>query len=176
MPIPQYQFNLGNPNVGDPLLNTYNINEEAYASQIDNQIEQLKSLRQQFNKGQQHPQNLNQNVVQKQNTIWEEIDKEILSLDDNQKQILAADNTYIAIEQELQMMIQAELINSVKYKVGNTPRGKELLDNQLKTIKDKKAKIIEESNKEIELFKKFQIAVQANPQLTYPEFIKSIKQ
>ena len=33
---------------------------------------------------------------------------------------------------------------------------------------------IEEANKEAELFKKFQIATQANPNLTYAEFIKTI--
>lgn len=75
---------------------------------------------------------------------------------------------------ELQFLIQQELINSVKGKVANSPRGKELLDMQLKNIKDKKAKIVEEANKEAELFKKFQIATQANPNLTYAEFIKSI--
>lgn len=41
-------------------------------------------------------------------------------------------------------------------------------------IKDKKAKIVEEANKEAELFKKFQIATQANPNLTYAEFIKNV--
>lgn len=45
---------------------------------------------------------------------------------------------------------------------------------QLKNIKDKKAKIVEEANKEAELFKKFQIATQANPNLTYTEFIKNV--
>lgn len=55
-----------------------------------------------------------------------------------------------------------------------TPRGKELLDKQLKNIREKKNKIIEEANKETELFKKFQIATQANPNLTYAEFIKTI--
>lgn len=40
--------------------------------------------------------------------------------------------------------------------------------------KDKKAKIVEEANKEAELFKKFQIATQANPNLTYAEFIKNV--
>lgn len=81
---------------------------------------------------------------------------------------------YTGIEQELQFLIQQELINSVKGKVANSPRGKELLDMQLKNIKDKKAKIVEEANKEAELFKKFQIATQANPNLTYAEFIKSV--
>ena len=33
---------------------------------------------------------------------------------------------------------------------------------------------IEEANRELELFKKFQIAAQANPKLTYVEFCKTI--
>lgn len=71
-------------------------------------------------------------------------------------------------------MIQQELINSVKGKVANTPRGKELLDKQLKNIREKKNKIIEEANKETELFKKFQIATQANPNLTEEQLDEKI--
>lgn len=37
------------------------------------------------------------------------------------------------------------------------------------------AAIIEEANKELELFKKFQIAAQANPKLTYVDFCNNIK-
>ena len=48
-----------------------------------------------------------------------------------------------------------------------------LLENQLKHIRDKKKQIVDASNKEMELFKKFQIAVQVNPNLTYAEFIKN---
>lgn len=113
-------------------------------------------------------------ATQPQVNVWEEIDKEIASLTNDQKQILAQDQTYAGIEQELQFLIQQELINSVKGKVANSARGKELLDMQLKNIKDKKAKIVEEANKEAELFKKFQIATQANPNLTYAEFIKNV--
>ena len=69
---------------------------------------------------------------------------------------------------------QEELINSVKDKVANSPRGKELLEKQLNNIRTKKDSIIEEANRELELFKKFQIAAQANPKLTYVEFCKTI--
>ena len=37
-----------------------------------------------------------------------------------------------------------------------------------------KDKIIAESNRELETFKKFQIAAQANPNLTYKEFCENI--
>lgn len=42
-------------------------------------------------------------------------------------------------------------------------------------IRAKKDSIIEEANKELELFKKFQIAAQANPKLTYVDFCNNIK-
>ena len=79
------------------------------------------------------------------------------------------------IEQELQkLMIQEELINSVKDKVAASPRGKELLEKQLNNIKVKKEEIIKEANKNIEVFKRFQEAARLNPNLTYAEFVKSL--
>jgi hypothetical protein len=85
------------------------------------------------------------------------------------------DDVYNNVSAELQMLIQQELINSVRDKVANSPRGKELLEKQLNNIRAKKDSIIEEANKELELFKKFQIAVQANPKLTYIDFCNNIK-
>lgn len=41
-------------------------------------------------------------------------------------------------------------------------------------ILHRKNAIIAESNKKLELFKKFQIAASANPNLTYKEFCESI--
>ena len=52
--------------------------------------------------------------------------------------------------------------------------GNELLTQQLNLIKTNKDKIIAESNRELETFKKFQIAAQANPNLTYKEFCENI--
>lgn len=160
---PQYQFNLGQ---ADPLLGGRVNPNEDYFTAVNQEIERLNKIRTQL-----IPPAV---AAQPQVNVWEEIDKEIASLTNDQKQILAQDQTYAGIEQELQFLIQQELINSVKGKVANSPRGKELLDMQLKNIKDKKAKIVEEANKEAELFKKFQIATQANPNLTYAEFIKNV--
>lgn len=107
--------------------------------------------------------------------LWYEIDKEVCSLNNDQQAILAKDDVYNNVSAELQMLIQQELINSVRDKVANSPRGKELLEKQLNNIRAKKDSIIEEANKELELFKKFQIAAQANPKLTYVDFCNNIK-
>lgn len=108
--------------------------------------------------------------------LWEQIDKEIDSLTDEQKVLLSKDEDYIKYDTELQKLVQNALVDSVKNKVANSKEGKTILEKQLLNIKDKKSVIIKESNKEIELFKRFQTAVQINPNLTYNEFINSIKQ
>lgn len=164
MHTPQYQFNLGNP---DPILAGNNYSVPDYFKGLDDEINRLNELKQRINQRQNTPQN--------QYSIWDEIDKEVSALTDEQKSILGKDETYVSIDRELQMMIQQELINSVRGKVENSPRGKELLETQLKNIRDKKKHIVEESNKEMELFKKFQVAVQINPNITYSEFVKNIK-
>lgn len=164
MHTPQYQFNLGNP---DPILAGNNYSVPDYFKGLDDEINRLNELKQRINQRQNSPQS--------HYSIWDEIDKEVSALTDEQKSILGKDETYVSIDRELQMMIQQELINSVRGKVENSPRGKELLETQLKNIRDKKKHIVEESNKEMELFKKFQVAVQINPNITYSEFVKNIK-
>ena len=151
----------------DPLLYGRFQSGQYMSDAINQEIGRLNALKQQYN--QPLPR---QNAI---NTPWEEIDREVLSLTVEQQKILAQDETYVAIDRELQIMIQQELIDSVKYKVGNTPRGKELLEKQLSNIRNKKEQIISQSNKEMELFKQFQVAVQANPNLTYAEFVKTIQ-
>lgn len=149
-----------------------------YITQLDNQIQQLTAAKSQI---QSQLGNPNQNMQParlaqpQQVNLWDEIDKEVCSLNNDQQAILAKDDVYNNVSAELQMLIQQELINSVRDKVANSPRGKELLEKQLNNIRAKKDSIIEEANKELELFKKFQIAAQANPKLTYVDFCNNIK-
>ena len=160
---PQYQFNLGGTT--DPLLSRGILAPEVM-SQIDNEISILNALKQQYS-----------NVAQPQTTInslWRDIDVEVSSLTAEQQAILAQDSVYNEISTELQCMIQQALIDSVRDKIAATPKGAELLSRQLSNIRNKKSQIIAQSNKDMDLFKKFQIAVQANPNLTYAEFIKTI--
>ena len=149
-----------------------------YITQLDNQIQQLTAAKSQIQSQLGNPnQNMQpaQPVQPQQVNLWDEIDKEVCSLNNDQQAILAKDNVYNNVSAELQMLIQQELINSVRNKVANSPRGKELLEKQLNNIRTKKDSIIEEANKELELFKKFQIAAQANPKLTYVDFCNNIK-
>lgn len=169
--MPQYQFNLGQ---SDPLLNIAKSGSTDYIGTINQEIERLEQFKRQVEQVQQSQNNIKQGS-NKTVSLWDTIDSEISSLTDDQKQILAADSTYVNIDRELQILIQQELVNSVKGIIEQSPRGKELLESQLRNLRDKKSSIVAESNKEMELFKKFQVAVQANPNLTYAEFIKNVK-
>lgn len=163
-------------------LDAYMYGFQGKITQLDNQIQQLTAAKSQIQSQLGNPnQNMQpvrpaqpQQAVQQVN-LWDEIDKEVCSLNNDQQAILAKDDVYNNVSAELQMLIQQELINSVRDKVANSPRGKELLEKQLNNIRAKKDSIIEEANKELELFKKFQIAAQANPKLTYVDFCNNIK-
>ena len=99
---PQYQFNLGGTT--DPLLSRGILAPEVM-SQIDNEINTLNALKQQYS-----------NVAQPQTTInslWRDIDVEVSSLTAEQQAILAQDSVYNEISTELQCMIQQALIDSL---------------------------------------------------------------
>lgn len=164
---PQYQFNLGQ---ADPLLSIAQNNPEGYISVIEQELQKLNNIKQQLIQAKQPAQQNINNAV----NIWDSINNEIASMTNDQKELLAKDETYSSIERELQLMIQEELINFVKDKVAASPRGKELLEKQLNNIKVKKEEIIKEANKNIEVFKRFQEAARLNPNLTYAEFVKSL--
>lgn len=154
----------------DPLLSIAQNNPEGYISVIEQELQKLNNVKQQLIQAKQPTQQNINNAI----NIWDSINNEIASMTNDQKELLAKDETYISIERELQLMIQEELINSVKDKVAASPRGKELLEKQLNNIKVKKEEIIKEANKNIEVFKRFQEAARLNPNLTYAEFVKSL--
>lgn len=140
----------------DPLLSQNDIN---------NQIQLLKQYEAQLA------------LMQKKGTlhtdlIWDDIDREVSSLTDSQKNKFLDDKEYVDITNALQNMVQIELLNLVKAKIENTEEGKDLLQRQLRLVKKLKTKIIEDTNNEMAIFKKFQEFSKDNPNLTYDEFVK----
>lgn len=169
--IPQYQFNLNSP---DPLLGFSQNND--FSKELDNRISEMQNMKRRIEELRQgnvpRPPQPNNN----QFTLFDEINKEVSSMTNSQKEILFNNKEYAENEYKIQSIIQQELVNLVKSRIESIPQCKELLEKQLTLVKNKKAEILEQSNHQEELFKKFQIASQANPTLTYAEFIKSINQ
>ena len=127
-------------------------------------LEAAKQLRQQV-------QPVQQPVPQRM--IWDEIDAEISPMTDEQKTRMLQDEDYVDTYTKIQDMVQAEILNLVKGRIEATPEGKELLQRQLKIVKKLKGKIIQETNREMEMFRKFREFSKTHPEVTYEEFIKA---
>ena len=136
---------------------------------IDTQIQKMEMYRQKLRQLKESQQ---LQPIQSKRLIWDEIDSEITPMSAEQKNRLLQDNEYVEIYNEIQAIVQSEILNLVKNKIESTERGKELLSKQLKIVRKLKSKIIEDTNREMELFRKFKEYSKAHPNTLYDEFIK----
>lgn len=155
---------------GDPLLggNTYNTSPEVlraqqeYAAKIEAYRQQQQVLQ---------PQ---QNVSQ--NPIWDKIDEEISTLTDMQKQNLYESAEFKESSDNVQAFLQNLFLSIMKPQVEGNPEGKELLQKQYEVVKKLKKNVVESTNKDMELLRKFQEFSAAHPTATYQEFLNLNKQ
>lgn len=131
---------------------------------IDLQIQKMEAYRQRLK--QLKDTNINNKL------IWDEIDAEINPLSNEQKNRLSSSEEYITIYNEIQKIVQTELLNLVKSKIESSPIGKELLTKQLTLVRKLKNKIIQDTDMEMELFKKFKEYSKSHPEVTYDQFLK----
>lgn len=164
--IPINQVILGG---GDPLLGNSMV-----GNSLDEQLQLIEKYKQNLEAAKQLRQQV-QPVQQpvSQRMIWDEIDAEINPMTDEQKTRMLQDEDYVDTYTKIQDMVQAEILNLVKGRIEATPEGKELLQRQLKIVKKLKGKIIQETNREMEMFKKFREFSKTHPEVTYEEFIKA---
>lgn len=151
---------------GDPLLTPSNPMNSI--PNIDEQIQFLEKQRQMIEAAQQQ----RMQPHQPKRLIWDEIDSEVSPLTDEQKAMLFQNEEYTDVYNRLQMMVQSELLNLVKGRIESTEEGKELLNSQLKLVKRLKGSIVDSTNREMEMFKRFREFSKQNPNITYDEFVK----
>lgn len=165
--VPVNQVFLGG---SDPLLGNSVIN-----SNIDEQLQLLERYKQNLEAAKQIRQQTQNPSIQKtpKKLIWDDIDAEISPMSEEQKAMLFKNEEYVDTYNKIQGMVQAEILNLVKGRIESTPEGKELLNSQLKIVKKLKGKIIKETNKEMEMFRKFREFSKDHPEVTYEEFIKA---
>lgn len=144
---------------GDPILNQM--------SDFDTQMQMLELQKKKLQQLKQQAQTAPQKF------LWDEIDAEVKPLSEEQRERLMMNRDYVNNYNAIQMLVQAELINLIKGKIESTPEGKELLQSQLKLTKQLKGQIIEDTNREMQAFKKFKEFSKTNPGVTYEEFIKA---
>ncbi len=162
--IPVNQVILG----GDPLLGNSMI-----GNSLDDQLQLIEKYKQNLEAAKQLRQQTQSIQQPVQKLIWDEVDAEIAPMSDEQKAMLLQDEDYVETYTKIQSMVQNEILNLVKGRIENIPEGKELLQSQLKIVKKLKGKIIQETNKEMEMFRKFREFSKTNPEITYEEFIKT---
>ena len=157
--VPISQINIG----GDPLLtstNGYNIEEQL--RQLEARKQALESMKQ------LNPQAMPTSV------IWNEIDTEVKVLSQEQLQKLFENEDYVRTYVRIQELVNAEILNLVKPRIESTPEGRQLLQEQLNLVRKMKPKIVEVTNREVELFRRFREFSKTNPDVTYEEFIKQM--
>jgi hypothetical protein len=157
--IPVSQINIG----GDPLLNAQGFNIEEQLRQLEMRKQALESMKQ-----------LNPQAMPNPSVIWNEIDSEVKVLSNEQLQKLFENEDYVRIYARIQELVNAEILNLVKGRIESTPEGKQLLQEQLTLVRKMKPKIVEDSNREVELFRRFREFSKANPDVTYEDFLKQL--
>lgn len=162
--IPVNQVILG----GDPLLGSSMV-----GNSLDEQLQLIEKYKQNLEAAKQLRQQAQPIQQPVQRLIWDEVDAEITPMTDEQKAMLLQDENYVDTYTKIQTMVQNEILNLVKSRIESTPEGKELLQSQLKIVKKLKGRIIQETNKEMEVFRKFREFSKTNPEMTYEEFIKA---
>ena len=163
--IPVNQVILGG---GDPLLGS-----SVVGNSLDEQLQLIEKYKQNLEAAKQLRQQTQPIQQPAQRLIWDEVDAEITPMTDEQKAMLLQDEDYVDTYTKIQTMVQSEILNLVKSRIESTPEGKELLQSQLKIVKKLKGKIIQETNREMEMFRKFREFSKTNPEVTYEEFIKA---
>jgi hypothetical protein len=157
--IPVSQINIG----GDPLLGAQGYNIEEQLRQLELRRQSLESMKQ-----------LNTQAIP-QTVIWNEIDAEIKVLSSAQIQKLFENEEYVKIYTRIQELVNTEILNLVKYKIESSTEGNQLLRNQLDILKKLKTRILEDTDREVALFKQFKEFSKTNPNVTYDEFLNAIK-
>lgn len=144
----------------DPLLSSGNLEEQLkIAEQRLAALQELRSRRE---------------APQDQTPLWNAIDKEIEPLTDEQRAKLQNSGEYMELYTQLNALVQTALVDLVKGSIEKSEEGRRLLEAQLKVIKDLKGKIIKDSEREMELFRKFKEYSSSNPGVTYEEFLKTL--
>lgn len=166
--IPVNQVILG----GDPLLGG-----SVIGNSLDKQLQLLERYKQNLEAAKQMKQQVQQPMPQQpvptQKLIWDDIDAEVEPMTDEQKSRLLQDEDYVETYTKIQNMVNAEILKLVKGRIESTPEGKELLSHQLKIVKRLKSKIIDETNREMEMFRRFKEYSKQHPETSYEDFVKA---
>lgn len=94
-------------------------------------------------------------AVANQNPIWDKIDEELSGLTDMQKSELMRNGEYQEAQENVNNLLQGVFLQMMKPRVENSQQGKDALEKQLSIVKKLKKDVIEQTNKELEEYRKW---------------------
>lgn len=141
----------------DPLLLGKNMSAEDTMKQLE--LYQKALAEQQ--KGSQQPQS--------QPTLFEDIEKELSSLSEDQKNYLLSQDEFLDCQKEVDHVTQLVLANMLRPYILQTPEAKAVIEKQLDTIKMLKKRVVKESNKQQEMFREY---TEKYSNLTWNEYVE----
>lgn len=102
----------------DPILENPFRSEIDYNKEIDERVRQLQLMKDKYNSTVKQ--------TTQSESLWNKIDNEIKSLNDDQRNILFNDKNYISIDTQLKILVQEALVNSVKNVIENSEIGNKI--------------------------------------------------
>lgn len=100
--------------------------------------------------------------------IWDEIDKIVSSLNEQEKSILSNNQEYYENSIAIQELVNAEILMLVKGKIETSTEGKAILERQLSLVKRTSKSAKEETARRDALFREY---VTEHSNLTWQEFM-----
>lgn len=110
----------------DPILENPFRSEIDYNKEIDERVRQLQLMKDKYN-------STVKQTIQSE-SLWNKIDNEIKSLNDDQRNILFNDKNYISIDTQLKILVQEALVNSVKNVIENSEIADGILNDMIDNL------------------------------------------
>ena len=152
------------PGRQDPLLNS------------DDAIQQLELYKQQLiankKKMEQLTQSSNAPIANDHNSDWDETERELATLTEDQKLELMSDEQFVECNASIQVLLQELLDKMLKPELLKNEKGKKLIEERLNIVRSLKKKVIKESNKKMDLFKEY---TEKYSDMSWDEFLKMKK-
>ena len=139
---------------------------------VEDELARIAAMQQQLDQKKLEIENakLNFNQPQQSKTpVWDEIDKIVSDMSDNEIEYLNSNEEYARSNQAVMSILQREQLRMMRPVVEGTKDGKEALENHLALVKRLKKEAANESDKAMNLFKEY---TEKYSDMPYSEFLK----
>lgn len=139
---------------------------------VEDELVRIAAMQQQLDQKKLEIENakLNFNQPQQSKTlVWDEIDKIVSDMSDNEIEYLNSNEEYARSNQAVMSILQREQLRMMRPVVEGTKDGKEALENHLALVKRLKKEAANESDKAMNLFKEY---TEKYSDMPYSEFLK----